>query len=87
MINSNQVRQKLGKISEKVTDIRLYLDEELAPAIRGAMDAIQERADNRESGEMTDAEQERYDDLDDLLYVISDIEESLDLVAEDAENA
>lgn len=87
MINANQVRQKLGKISEKVTDIRLYLDEELAPAIRDAMDAIQERADNRESGEMTDAEQERYDDLDDLLYVISDIEESLDLVAEDAENA
>lgn len=64
--------KKLTSIYDTITDLILEIDEELVPALNEEREAIEERASNRESGELTEREAERLDMIESLIYELSD---------------
>lgn len=69
--------RKIERMQEKVEEMIEELDE-MIEDLESAMEGIEERAGDRESGEMTAREQERYDQLESDLNELNDLRDDLD---------
>lgn len=63
---------KLQKLYDKVTDLILEVEETLIPDLEDEREKIEQRASDRESGEMTEREAERVDMIESLIYELND---------------
>lgn len=76
--------RSLLKIERKVSDLVSAL-EELREEVAEKEDAIDEKASEREDGEMTECEQEKHDALDEFLNNIDDMDGYLEEFESDIE--